>query len=138
MQNHSYENDFDLHENETAFIREVSHLDSFLNRGTRKTYSILYKISLFYLTWYRGIASGFLYWGDIPSLKTLSSHNTKKTYLVKFFKIISRSFHVLLNWRKHYYDQVLLFENNNTKILKDRIRNMCEREARCCLTTFQF
>ena len=40
MRNRSYENDFDLHENETAcrthFIWKVSHLDSFSSRGTRE------------------------------------------------------------------------------------------------------
>ena len=40
MQNHSYEIDFDLHENETAcrthFIWKVWHLDSFWNGGTRE------------------------------------------------------------------------------------------------------
>ena len=39
MWNFSYENDFDLHENEIAckthFIWKVPHLDSFWNRGTR-------------------------------------------------------------------------------------------------------
>ena len=38
MQNYSYENDFYLHENETAggvhFHKNSSHLDSFWNRGT--------------------------------------------------------------------------------------------------------
>ena len=40
MPNHSYENDFDLHENETEcrthFHKKGSHLDSFGKRGTRE------------------------------------------------------------------------------------------------------